>query len=137
MDRIKLIIFNDDEDGTVPNGWTDASNSLCETSKIASSEGHDDIIRLYDNSGTGDCKKFLALPKLGKIELLKSVCMMCSFNITKISTNVNGIKKIYFLSPKLWNDGLKKRIRNMGFCNYCRSHFIDQHEQCKKRSIIV
>lgn len=65
-----------------------------------------------------NCKKYLSLPKRGRLKLLTSNCSICKFNIFKVT-----IKKAnaftYYLCPRCWTEGLKDKIDGKGFCSNC------------------
>jgi DNA topoisomerase-1 len=80
-----------------------------------------------------NCKKFLSLPKKGKLELLDSVCSVCNFNIFKISLQKNKKFYNYYLCPKCWNDGFQDNLKTgKGFCSNC-SEFKISKDQCIKK----
>jgi len=66
------------------------------------------------------CKKYLSLPKKGRLELLNSQCKLCGFNIFKVSLRKNNKTFIYYLCPKCWNEGLNEKS-GKGFCSGCES----------------
>ncbi|MFX1374575.1 MAG: DNA topoisomerase [Promethearchaeota archaeon] len=72
-----------------------------------------------------NCKKYLALPKNGKLELLKSTCSICNFNIFKVSLKKNGKFYQYYICPKCWNEGFKAE-NGKGFCSNCENFKIDK-----------
>ncbi len=79
------------------------------------------------------CKKFLSLPKKGKLELLDSVCSICNFNIFKISLQKNQKFYTYYLCPKCWNDGFQDNPeKGKGFCSNCKDFKISK-DQCIKK----
>ncbi|UCD02192.1 MAG: hypothetical protein JSV23_04020 [Promethearchaeota archaeon] len=78
-----------------------------------------------------NCKKFLSLPKNGKLELLNSVCSICDFNIFKVVLRKNNRSIIYYLCPKCWNSGLKSKS-SKGFCNNCNEYQIIKGQCIKK-----
>ncbi|KKM22779.1 hypothetical protein LCGC14_1621830, partial [marine sediment metagenome] len=48
--------FEDDADGGFPSGWTDSDGVDCETTIIASLDGHRKVIQLYDNKNGATAK---------------------------------------------------------------------------------
>ncbi|MHA2283875.1 MAG: DNA topoisomerase [Promethearchaeota archaeon] len=79
------------------------------------------------------CKKYLSLPKKGKLRLLDSVCSICNFNIFKISLQKNKKSYNYYLCPKCWNDGFQDNLKQgNGFCSNCREFKISK-DQCLKK----
>lgn len=80
-----------------------------------------------------NCKKFLSLPKKGKLKLLDSICSICNFNIFKISLKKNNKFYNYYLCPKCWNDGFQDNLeKGKGFCSNCRDFKISK-DQCIKK----
>ncbi len=77
------------------------------------------------------CKKYLSLPRNGKLELLKSKCSICNFNIFKVTLKKNDKPFVYYICPKCWNDGLKDKS-SKGFCNKCALYKISG-QQCIKK----
>jgi DNA topoisomerase IA/ssDNA-binding Zn-finger/Zn-ribbon topoisomerase 1 len=69
------------------------------------------------------CKKYLSLPKKGRLQLLKSECKLCGFNIFKVSLRKSNKTFNYYLCPKCWNEGLKERS-GKGFCSNCTQYKI-------------
>lgn len=67
-----------------------------------------------------NCKKYLSLPKKGRLTLLKSQCRICGFNIFKVSLRKNNKSFIYYLCPKCWNEGLNLK-NGKGFCSACEN----------------
>ena len=65
-----------------------------------------------------NCKKFLSLPKNGKLELLDSTCSICNFNVFKISLKKNNKFYQYFICPECWNKSFKDNS-GKGFCSKC------------------
>ena len=78
-----------------------------------------------------NCKKFLSLPKNGKLELLDSICSICNFNIFKVVLRKNNRSIIYYLCPKCWNSGLEDKS-GKGFCNNCNEYKIFRGKCIKK-----
>ncbi|MFX0138160.1 MAG: hypothetical protein ACFFDN_31240, partial [Candidatus Hodarchaeota archaeon] len=78
-----------------------------------------------------NCKKFLSLPKNGKLQLLDSLCSICNFNIFKVVLRKNNRSVIYYLCPKCWNSGLKDKTGE-GFCNNCNEYKIFKGKCIKK-----
>ncbi len=81
-----------------------------------------------------NCKKYLSLPKNGKIELLESICSICNFNIFKISLKKNNKFYIYYLCPQCWNEGFKDKS-GKGFCSNCNECKIFKDKCIKKNKI--
>ena len=80
-----------------------------------------------------NCKKFLSLPKKGKLTLLDSFCSICNFNIFKISLRKNNKLYNYHLCPKCWNDGFQDNLeKGKGFCSNCRDFKISKDRCIKK-----
>ncbi|MFX0058105.1 MAG: DNA topoisomerase [Candidatus Heimdallarchaeota archaeon] len=77
------------------------------------------------------CKKYLPLPKKGKIEMLNSTCSLCGFNIFKISLRKHNSVYTYYLCPDCWREGLKNR-NGKGFCSNCDSFKISRNQCIKK-----
>ncbi|MFX1391696.1 MAG: DNA topoisomerase [Promethearchaeota archaeon] len=78
-----------------------------------------------------DCKQFLSLPKNGKLELLKTVCSICGFNIFKVNLIKNNRSYTYYLCPKCWNEGLNNKS-GKGFCSNCEFYKISSGKCVKK-----
>jgi DNA topoisomerase-1 len=78
-----------------------------------------------------NCKKYLSLPKKGTINLLKSTCLKCGFNIFKVNLKRKGKNYSYYLCPKCWNDGFKENIGDK-FCSNCKEYKIS-NEKCVKK----
>ena len=76
-------------------------------------------------------KKFLSVPKKGKVFILNSNCNNCGFNIFKISAKKDSKYFNYYICPNCWSDGLKNRS-GKGFCSNCNSHKIN-NEKCVKK----
>ena len=64
------------------------------------------------------CKRFLSLPKNGKLQLLDSVCSICNFNIFRVSLKKSNKSFSYFFCPKCWNEDRSK------FCSNCNDYKI-------------
>ncbi len=64
-------------------------------------------------------RSYLSVPKTGKINILKSYCSICGFNVFKIIKRKVNKTYIYHLCPKCWTDGLKEEIDGKGFCSNC------------------
>ncbi|MFX1356886.1 MAG: DNA topoisomerase [Promethearchaeota archaeon] len=77
------------------------------------------------------CKKFLSLPKNGKIEMLNSTCSLCGFNVFKVSLKKKNSVYTYFLCPDCWREGLKNK-NGKGFCSNCESYKIYRNKCVKK-----
>lgn len=75
-----------------------------------------------------NCKKYLSLPKKGRLLLLNSICLVCNFNIFKISLRKNDKSYNYYLCPNCWNDFEKGK----GFCSNCRDFKISKDTCIKK-----
>jgi DNA topoisomerase-1 len=74
-----------------------------------------------------NCKRYLSLPKKGKLELLDSVCSICNFNIFKISLQRNKKYYNYYLCPKCWNEGFQDNLKTgKGFCSNCKEFKISK-----------
>lgn len=78
-----------------------------------------------------NCKKFLSLPKNGKLKLLDSTCSICNFNIFKVTLQKYNKPYTYFMCPKCWNEGLNDKS-GKGFCSNCEEFKISK-EQCIKK----
>jgi DNA topoisomerase-1 len=78
-----------------------------------------------------NCKKYLSLPKNGKLSLLKSQCKLCGFNIFKVSLRKTNHTFTYYLCPKCWNEGLSQR-NGKGFCSNCKDYKIVNGSCLKK-----
>ncbi|MFX1586565.1 MAG: DNA topoisomerase [Promethearchaeota archaeon] len=78
-----------------------------------------------------NCKKYLSLPKNGKLELLNAVCLLCEFNIFKVTLHKYNKPFIYYLCPKCWNEGLNERS-GKGFCSKCVNYKI-LNDKCIKK----
>ncbi|MFW9824923.1 MAG: DNA topoisomerase, partial [Candidatus Thorarchaeota archaeon] len=77
------------------------------------------------------CKKFLSLPKNGKLKLLDSICSICNFNIFRVSVKKGTRFYTYFLCPKCWNEGFEDQS-GKGFCSNCEAYRIYK-DQCIKK----
>ncbi|MFX0104498.1 MAG: DNA topoisomerase [Candidatus Hodarchaeota archaeon] len=78
-----------------------------------------------------NCKKYLSLPKNGKLQLLDNVCSICNFNIFKVVLKKNNRSITYYLCPKCWNSALKEKS-GKGFCNNCIEYKIFKGQCIKK-----
>ncbi|MFX1329177.1 MAG: DNA topoisomerase [Promethearchaeota archaeon] len=78
-----------------------------------------------------NCKKYLSLPKNGKLELLNSTCSICNFNIFKVTLKKYKKPYIYYLCPKCWNEGLEDKS-GKGFCSNCKEYKIF-NDKCIKQ----
>jgi DNA topoisomerase-1 len=78
-----------------------------------------------------NCKKYLSLPKKGKLELLNVTCSLCKFNIFKVTLYKYNKPFIYYLCPKCWNEGLNDRS-GKGFCSKCIDYKILNNKCIKK-----
>lgn len=78
-----------------------------------------------------NCKKFLSLPKNGKLLLLDSVCSICNFNIFKVVLRKYNKPFTYYLCPKCWTSALKDKS-GKGFCNNCNEYKIFKGQCIKK-----
>ena len=76
-------------------------------------------------------KKYLSVPKRGRINILKSVCSICGFNVFKIASRKNNKSFFYFMCPKCWTEDLNKRS-GKGFCSNCENFRIS-NEKCIKK----
>ncbi len=77
------------------------------------------------------CNTFLSLPKKGTPKILKSKCLICGFDIVKITRKVQNNSYDYYICPKCWNQGLKEKT-NEGFCSKCKD-FTIENSKCVKR----
>lgn len=77
------------------------------------------------------CKKYLSLPKKGRLTLLKSTCSTCNFNIFKVYLRKNNKPFNYYFCPRCWNEGLPER-NGKGFCSNCENYKIVDNK-CVKR----
>lgn len=72
-----------------------------------------------------ECKNTLALPKTGRITILKnSKCQQCGFNVFKIKKIKNNRSYDYYMCPFCWSKGLNEKIEGYGFCSNCESNKI-------------
>ena len=78
------------------------------------------------------CNTFLSLPKKGTPKILKSKCLICGFDVVKISSKVQTKFYEYYLCPKCWNEGLKDKS-NDGFCSKCNSFTIEKGNCIKRK----
>ncbi|MHA1721055.1 MAG: DNA topoisomerase [Promethearchaeota archaeon] len=78
-----------------------------------------------------NCNTFLSLPKKGTPKILKSKCLICGFNVVKITRKEQNKSFEYYLCPKCWNEGLKDKT-NAGFCSKCKDFSIE-NDKCVKR----
>lgn len=78
-----------------------------------------------------NCKKYLSLPKNGKLELLNATCSLCKFNIFKVTLHKYNKPFMYYLCPKCWNEGLNDRS-GKGFCSKCIDYKILNNKCIKK-----
>jgi len=78
-----------------------------------------------------NCKKYLSLPKKGRLKLLQSTCKKCGFNIFKVSLWKENHTYSYYLCPKCWNDGLSEKD-GKGFCSNCQDYKIVNGNCVKK-----
>jgi DNA topoisomerase-1 len=78
-----------------------------------------------------NCKKYLSLPKKGRLELLDSICSICNFNIFKISLQKKNKVYQYFICPACWNKSFKGNS-GKGFCSNCKDFKISK-DQCRKK----
>ncbi len=72
-------------------------------------------------------KKYLSVPKRGRIMILKSNCSKCGFNIFKINTRKNNKSFNYYICPNCWNEGFKDNL-GIGFCSNCQTHSIKDNK---------
>ncbi len=77
------------------------------------------------------CKKFLPLPKKGRLKLLNSTCSICNFNIFMVSTKKGNNRFTYYMCPKCWAEGLSNKTKK-GFCSSCENYKI-LNNKCVKR----
>ncbi len=82
-----------------------------------------------------NCKKYLSLPKNGKLELLNTACSLCKFNIFKVTLHKYNKPFIYYLCPKCWNEGLNERS-GKGFCSKCDGYKILDDKCIEKEKLI-
>ncbi|MBY9002458.1 MAG: hypothetical protein KGD73_00650 [Candidatus Lokiarchaeota archaeon] len=78
-----------------------------------------------------NCKKYLSLPKKGRLTLLNSTCSICNFNIFKVYLRKNNKPYNYYFCPACWNEGLSER-NGKGFCSSCELYKISDNK-CLKR----
>jgi ssDNA-binding Zn-finger/Zn-ribbon topoisomerase 1 len=78
-----------------------------------------------------NCKKYLSLPKNGKLKLLDSSCSICNFNIFKVSVKKNNKFYNYYLCPKCWSESFEDQS-GKGFCSNCEDYRIYK-DQCFKK----
>ncbi len=79
-----------------------------------------------------NCNTFLSLPKKGTPKILKSKCLICGFDVVKITRKVRNNSYDYYLCPKCWNQGLKEKT-NEGFCSKCKDFTIENGKCVKKK----
>ncbi len=72
-------------------------------------------------------KKYLSLPKRGRIIILKTVCSICGFNIFKINKKKNNKTFSYYICPKCWVEGLENKS-GKGFCSKCKNYKIIKNQ---------
>ncbi len=77
------------------------------------------------------CKKYLSVPKEGKITLLKVTCKLCNFNVVKITKKFGNNKSDYYICPNCWKEGLEKK-NDKGFCSKCTEYQINNGKCVKK-----
>jgi ssDNA-binding Zn-finger/Zn-ribbon topoisomerase 1 len=77
------------------------------------------------------CKRYLSLPKKGKLKMLDSTCSLCNFNIFKISVKKNQKFYNYYLCPNCWNESFKDKS-GKGFCSNCQ-YFKIYKDHCIKK----
>ncbi|MFX1442068.1 MAG: DNA topoisomerase [Promethearchaeota archaeon] len=65
-------------------------------------------------------KKYLSVPKKGRIYILKSICSICGFNVFKITGRKNNKSFFYYICPNCWTEGLKEQT-GIGFCSNCEN----------------
>ncbi|MHA1885327.1 MAG: DNA topoisomerase, partial [Promethearchaeota archaeon] len=78
-----------------------------------------------------NCKRYLSLPKKGKLTMLTSSCTLCNFNIFKVSLKKNKRFYNYYICPKCWNESFKDQS-GKGFCSNCQDYKIYK-DQCIKK----
>ncbi len=78
-----------------------------------------------------NCKKYLSLPKKGKLQLIATTCKLCNFNIFKVSLKKQNRTYTYYLCPKCWNEGLSEKD-GKGFCSNCKDFKIERDECIRK-----
>ncbi|TFG15378.1 MAG: hypothetical protein EU535_01770 [Promethearchaeota archaeon] len=76
-------------------------------------------------------KKYLSVPKKGRIYILNSTCSMCGFNVFKIMTRKYNKSFFYYFCPNCWTEGLKEKS-GIGFCSNCESFKI-ANDKCIKK----
>jgi len=76
-------------------------------------------------------KKYLSVPKRGRISILNTVCSDCGFNLFKVKMKKNNKFFSYYLCPQCWNEGLNNHS-GKGFCSNCENYKIE-HEKCVKK----
>ncbi|MFW9866309.1 MAG: DNA topoisomerase [Candidatus Thorarchaeota archaeon] len=80
-----------------------------------------------------NCKKYLSVPKKGRIKLLEASCSICNFNFIYVSVMKNKKFYNYYLCPNCWTEGLKdKNNDGKGFCSNCEDYRII-NDQCVKK----
>jgi hypothetical protein len=80
-----------------------------------------------------DCeKKYLSVPKRGRIYILKSVCLKCGFNVFKIRYRKNKKTIEYYICPNCWTRGFDNNSGE-GFCSNCQDFKIS-NGICVKKS---
>ena len=79
-----------------------------------------------------NCKTYLSVPKRGRIQLLKSACSICGFDIFKIFYRKNNRTLNYYICPRCWNEGFDSKNSGKGFCSKCTEYKI-LNEQCIKK----
>ena len=76
-------------------------------------------------------KKYLSVPKKGRINILKGTCSKCGFNIFKVTLRKYKKSFHYYLCPNCWNKGFDDNDQN-GFCSNCEDFKII-NERCVKK----
>jgi len=77
------------------------------------------------------CKKYLSLPKRGRLKLLNSTCMICGFNIFNVNMKKGNRNYQYYLCPSCWTKGFSDKIDGKGFCSNCENYKI-MNNKCVK-----
>ncbi len=78
-------------------------------------------------------KKYLSVPKSGRIYILKSAfCSKCGFNVFKIYTRKGNKSFHYYMCPYCWNKGFEEKGSGKGFCSNCKDYEIKNNKCVKK-----
>jgi ssDNA-binding Zn-finger/Zn-ribbon topoisomerase 1 len=81
-------------------------------------------------------KKYLLLPKKGKIIPLITKCSLCGFDVFKIKTKKNNRFYNYNICPNCWSTGLQKE-KGKNFCSHCENFQIINGKCVKRENINI